>query len=499
MAARARVEQGDLQGTDEGGIYRFFSVPYAEPAVGDLRWCPPAPPAEWQGLRAATGFGAACPPPTGGAVGDLRVAEYSEDCLFLNVWTRTLERGADQPVVVWIHGGGNLAGAGSEDVYDGAQLAVRGATVVTFNYRLGAFGFLAHPDFGANFAVQDHLAALRWVARNIAEFGGDPDSVTIFAQSAGAVAVRTLLSSPAARGLFHRAIMQSGGYEPRPFTPLPNYERATRVSEHLFDLLGSRNPDALRTAPTDEVARASMELSGTRPAPGQVHTPANLTWMPVPDDVVVAGTDFPGWPPEVPVLLGCVENEALYFIKPEGTYTCDGFERMATVLAGPRASAVVALLGHTGQNWYEALDQLFTSAIWLEPVLASLDRFTELDRAVYYYHFARVSPGARRSGELAKHGSEISYVFGNLAPAKAYDDNDAAISGAMLNAWFEFARTGAPRNQDGSEWPKYDQSGPQCTFIENTLTSGPDIVGPLTQILRSLRVAHGHNAISHRR
>jgi para-nitrobenzyl esterase len=487
MAARVRVEQGDVVGTHGDGLYRFLGVPYAEAPVGDLRWRAPAPPAPWQGLRPAAGFGAACPQ-RGGALGDLRVAEHSEDCLFLNVWTRTLQRGADQPVMVWIHGGGNLAGAGSEDLYDGAQLAARGATVVTCNYRLGAFGFLAHPNFGANFAVQDHLAALRWVARNITEFGGDPQNVTIFGQSAGAVAVRTLLSSPPARGLFHRAIMQSGGYEPFTSAPSPNYQRATRVSEHLFDLLGSRTPEVLRKAPTDEVARASLELSGTTPAPGHVHTPANLTWRPVPDDVVVSGRDFPGWPQHVPVLLGCVENEARHFIKPEGTYTHEGFERMAKALAGPRASDVVALLGQSGQSWYEALDQLFTSAMYLEPALASLDRFTELEHRVYYYHFARVSPGGRRSGELAKHSAEIRYVFGNLAPADAYDDTDTAISNAMLNAWFEFARTGAPRNQGGFAWPKYDTNDPQCTFIENTLRSRPNIVSPLTEIVRSLRV-----------
>ena len=488
MAARVRVEQGDLVGTHSDGLYRFLGVAYAEAPVGNLRWRPPAPPAKWRGLRAATGFGAACPQP-GGALGDLRVAERSEDCLFLNVWTRTLQRGAGQPVMVWIHGGANLAGAGSEDVYDGARLARRGATVVTFNYRLGAFGFVAHPDFGANFAVQDHLAALRWVARNIAEFGGNPHNVTIFGQSAGAVAVRTLLSSPPARGLFHRAIMQSGGYEPFAFAPSPNYERATGVSERLFDLLGSRNPDVLRMAPTAEVARASLELSGTTPAPGHVHTPANLTWRPVPDDVVVSGTEFAGWPQDVPVLLGCVDNEARHFITPEGTYTRAGFDRMARVLAGPRAVDVVALVEHSAKNWYEALDQLITSAIYLEPALAALGRFTEIHRPVYYYHFTRVSPSGRRSGELAKHSAEIRYVFGNLAPADAYDDTDTAISSAMLNAWFEFASTGAPRNQDGSTWAKYDHNDPQCTFIGDTLRSRPIYISPLTEILRSLRVS----------
>ena len=186
--------------------------------------------------------------------------------------------------------------------------------------------------------------------------------------------------------------MQSGGYEPFAFAPSPNYERTTVVSEHLFDLLGSRNPDVLRQAPSDELAQASLEVSGTTPAPGHVHTPTNLIWRPVPDDVVVSETDFPGWPQDVPVLLGCVENEARHFITPGETYTRAGFERMAKVIAGPRADDVVAPRERSGQNWYEALDQLVTSAIYLEPALATLNRFTELHRRVYYYHFALVSP-----------------------------------------------------------------------------------------------------------
>jgi para-nitrobenzyl esterase len=207
---------------------------------------------------------------------------------------------------------------------------------------------------------------------------------------------------------------------------------------------------------------------------------------------VVSGTDFAGWPQDVPVLLGCVENEARHFIKREGTYTRAGFERMAKALAGPCAADVMALQKHSGQNWYEALDQLVTSAIYLEPVLATLDRFTRLDRRVYYYHFARVSPGGRRNGELAKHCAEVRYVFGNLAPADAYDDTDTDISTAMLNAWFEFARTGAPGNQDGSAWPKYDKNDPQCTFIGDTLGSRPIFASPLTKILRSLRGFSDH-------
>ena len=173
MEPRVAVEQGELEGIDHEGMYCFLGIPYAAPPVGELRWRPPEPPARWVELRSAKQFSPIAVQ-TVGASFNLRVSEQSEDCLYLNVWTTTLDAGARQPAMVWIHGGGNLGGSGSEDAFDGTRLAKRGVTVVTFNYRLGAFGFLAHPDIGANFGVLDYVAALQWVATNIAAFGGDP-------------------------------------------------------------------------------------------------------------------------------------------------------------------------------------------------------------------------------------------------------------------------------------------------------------------------------------
>jgi para-nitrobenzyl esterase len=220
-------------------------------------------------VRAAKQFSPACVQ-TVGAVFDLRVANQSEDCLYLNVWTSTLDSLALQPVMVWIHGGGNLGGAGSEDAYDGSRLAAKEVTVVTFNYRLGAFGFLAHDQVGANFGVLDYVAALNWVRKNIAGFGGNPDNVTVFGESAGGVAVRTLLSCPPAQGLFHRAIMQSAGFERPAFASSWSYARAQTAAEALFNRLGSHDLKELRNAPTAAIKMASHELSGIFPKPGQV-------------------------------------------------------------------------------------------------------------------------------------------------------------------------------------------------------------------------------------
>jgi para-nitrobenzyl esterase len=220
-------------------------------------------------VRAAKQFSPACVQ-TVGAVFDLRVANQSEDCLYLNVWTSTLDSLALQPVMVWIHGGGNLGGAGSEDAYDGSRLAAKEVTVVTFNYRLGAFGFLAHDQVGANFGVLDYVAALNWVRKNIAGFGGNPDNVTVFGESAGGVAVRTLLSCPPAQGLFHRAIMQSAGFERPAFASSWSYARAQTAAEALFNRLGSHDLKELRNAPTAAIKMASHELFGIFPKPGQV-------------------------------------------------------------------------------------------------------------------------------------------------------------------------------------------------------------------------------------
>ena len=480
-ASCVEVEQGLLEGFSEGGIHKFYGTPYAAPPVGDLRWRPPAAPACWDGKRTAKRFGAACMQ-TVGAAFDMRTQEQSEDCLYLNVWSRELDSALCQPVMVWIHGGGNLGGAGSEDAFDGSRLAAKGVTAVTFNYRLGAAGFLAHPDVGANFGVLDYVAALQWVRTNIAAFGGDLRNVTIFGESAGAVAVRTLLHCPPARGLFHRAIIQSAGFERPAFAKSWSYERAQAAAEKLFDRLGSRNADELRKAPAAALKSASHEFSGIFPVPGQVHTPANLVWMPVIDGETVV-EEFAGWPDDVPVLLGCLENEARYFIKPTGTYTAEGLEIMARALGGPKADKILKIFAAAKHSPYESLDKLFTAVIWTEPALETVRKFAALGRRFYYYHFNRLSPGAVASGDLVKHSAEIRYVFGNLTDDGAYDAVDRQVSELIQNAWISFARSGIPESPAGTFWPRYDSAAPAAVWIGDCISVGPF---PLTEVMSEL-------------
>jgi para-nitrobenzyl esterase len=486
MAPRACIEQGVVEGVTEGTVFRFLGLPYAQPPVGDLRWRAPVPPEPWDGVREAVRFGPACPQVTR-ASADLRVQEQSEDCMYLNVWTSELGAAARQPVMVWIHGGGFLGGAGSEDAFDGARLAAeRGVVVVTLNYRLSVFGFASYPAIQANTGVLDHVAALSWVAQNIEAFGGDPGNVTVFGESAGAVAVRTLLSVSRARGLFHRAIMQSAGFEPAAFGPPAEGSRAEELTKTLVDRFGGGDVEVLRRVPAPEIAALAMQLREP-PPPGQVHTPAGLAWVPAADGDVVAPDGFPGWPADVPVMLCSVENEARYFVKPSGEYPRQVVEEMARVFARDRADAALAVLDRTDLTDYEKLDRLFTTAIWHEPALATLERFTELGRRQYYVHFDRVSPGRRKSGELAVHTGEIRYVFGNLDPAEDYDEVDAAVSASMQAGWTAFARTGVPAGPDGHPWPVFDANRPEITHIGDTIERRPFAPTELTRILHGLR------------
>ncbi len=496
------IEQGMIAGAESDGVYRFLGLPYAAPPVGDRRWRPPARPESWASVRDATEFGNAAVQTLGtGLTGiDLR-AEESEDCLYLNVWTPTLDSAAAQPVMVWIHGGGFLFGAASQDDrYDGAKLAGQGVTVVTLNYRLGAFGFLAHPEMGANFAVLDWVAALSWVAANIASFGGDGNNVTIFGQSAGGAAVRILLSTPAARGLFHRAVIQSAGFEYYAGVPSPSYQRTVRASEQVCDHLGSRDANVLRGIDTEKIREASLAFASISPPSGQVPTPANHSWYPVAEDDVVFEHDFLGWAPEVPVMLGCVQHEARTFITPTGvhaaptmkpseTYTLETLEHMAMALGGDAHADILAFFADSGAAPYDALEELYSAAIWYEPALATLERFADLGRRTYYYHFARVAPGARGPEPSVRlgHGAEVPYIFGNLTPADAYDQVDTAVSKAVQHAWIEFARTGVPRGRDGSRLPQYDSAAPRLTVITDAVEASPLTVDTVTQMIHALR------------
>ena len=483
VTPRVSIAQGELAGLTDRGVKLFRGIPYAQPPIGNLRWAPPEPPSNWAGVRDATTFGDVAPQAVRMGF-DFQTAGESEDCLYLNVATTALSAEARQPVMVWIHGGGNLYGAASDPLYDPVTLARRGVTLVSFNYRLGVFGFLAHPLFGANFAVLDYVAALTWVRDNIAAFGGNPDNVTIFGQSAGAVATRTLLACPPAAGLFHRAIIQSAGFEAKATGEWWSRKKNEEAATELFAALGSDDPAVLRSVPTEQVMTAIAGISGARDRPGLIRTPAQLVWMPVVDDEVVVGDRYPAWTPQVKVMLGTVANEARFFIRPERQQEFDHalVERMTQALAGSAAEQVLQFLAEHGLTPYAALDALVTTVVFTEPAIETARLFAELDRDFYVYRFERLAPGAIASGFLASHACELPYVFGTLSHAAEtpylfgrntradwYDTTDAELADSLQQAWVNFAREGIPRS-NGTVWPNYVSDGREITCIGDIIT-----------------------------
>src|SRR6266850_2687529 len=310
-----RVDGGLISGTTVDGVRSFKGVPFAAPPVGDLRWKPPQPVLAWQGVRQADNFGPICPqsPYPSGSMYYSPPQTQSEDCLYLNVWTAA-KVGDKRPVMVWIHGGALTRGSGSNAAYDGTALAKKGVVLVTINYRLGPLGYLAHPELtsespqhsSGNYGVLDQIAALKWVQKNIAAFGGDANRVTIFGESAGSWSVNALVASPLARGLFHRAIGESGGsfgpgtYLREDRNALPSAER---IGVAFAKAAGADSIKALRALPADKI----VEVFNNDPEGKKFRTQPNVDGWVLPDEI--RNIFAKGKQNDVPVIVGSNGNE----------------------------------------------------------------------------------------------------------------------------------------------------------------------------------------------
>jgi para-nitrobenzyl esterase len=518
-APSVRVRQGMLEGLEVEGVMQFRGVPFAQPPVGDLRWRAPRPAGAWSGVRAAKAFSPASYQRRP-ILPSLRANGMSEDSLYLNVWTTSLSKTARRPVMVWMHGGGNLRGAASEGFTDGANLAKLGVTVVAPNYRLGAFGFLDDPELGANFGFLDQVAALEWVRDNIDAFGGDPSRVLVFGYSAGAGAVRSLLQSPLAKGLFHRCVIQSGGGEPPARRTSSPTRDATRT---LFQDLGTTDYSALRAIPAERVLVASDAMRNM-PAPeggdgyrnlptpeGGFRTPRRLVWGPVRDGKSIMDDSFPAWGPDVPVIFSNCANEGRWTFDPlqerpslpDDIYEPPVVEALIKQTAGPKADEALRILNAEGGGALAKLDRLFTTANWREGLYAALQRADREGRKAFYYEFSRVSPGRRTSNRLAFHGTDVYYIFGNLIAnfqadpglrgrddavrEGVYDDIDRRISGEMQHAFVEFAATGVPKRLDGAPWPEFRSETPSYTAVGDTVAFSPYQPDALLRAIGSAR------------
>jgi para-nitrobenzyl esterase len=446
-----KVDGGQLAGTIAGGARVFKGIPFAAPPVGDLRWKAPQPIIGWEGTRPADKFGPQCvqtPYPVG-SVYAMEPAPQSEDCLYLNVWT-TASAGDKRPVMVWLHGGAWTRGASNIATYDGVALAKRGVVVVTANYRLGPLGFLAHPELTAespqhssgNYAILDHVAALRWVQRNIAAFGGNPGNVTIFGESAGSWSVNVVQAAPIARGLFHRAIGESGGQ----FGRTQRLVEAEEGGLALAKAVGADSLKALRQIPAEKLLsvatfRSSINVDG---------------WV-LPDDVRAMFAQRKQSP--VPILVGSNADE-MTTLSSASTFpkTMEDFRtRMEAQFPGLAKEFDAAYPVKTEADIAGAMRSLNRDIIFSSEMRTWARMVTAAGERAYLYQFTHVPPGPDAAIRRAYHASEIQYVFGNLRnPAFAFTDADRALSDAMSSYWVNFATTGNPNGKGLPNWAAYD-------------------------------------------
>jgi len=455
-----RTESGAVSGVAaSGGVRIFRGLPFAAPPVGELRWRPPELPAKWSGVRAATEFGPDCPqpaPPPGGPSSS-RAGRQSEDCLSLNIWAPPSARGGETyPVMVWLFGGSFLVGSASDILFDGEKYARQGVILITANYRVGLFGFLAHPALTAesphhsssNYALLDQLAALRWIRDNIANFGGDPNRVTVFGVSAGSASISLLLTSPLAKGLFQQAILESAGA----LRPLASLAEAENYGAKLGDDLAT-----LRRMSAEEVlSKTPLFVPKMRglTAP-RVLRPIRDGWI-IPKDErdAFAAGEFVN----IPVIVGTNADEGTNFVVTWPIRTLD--EYRAFVAENFGADAALAL--HTYPARDEAsvrqrVAELFADTQFNYGGWALARALARSERGVWRYLFLKRRPG---QSDGPHHGGEVAYVFGalgapHLGKIAPFDAGDEKLSDAMMAAWVRFARFGDPSG-GGLTWPRYD-------------------------------------------
>lgn len=478
-----RIQSGLLRGTTEDGVDSYKGIPYAAPPVGEFRWRPPQPVTPWEGIRDASKFGPNCaqagwetPPGT--------IAEgSSEDCLYLNVWVPSgTKSGTKLPVMVWIHGGGFVGGSGSETT--GNQFAKQGVILMTFNYRLGRLGHFAFPALSAehpeepkgSYAYMDQIAALKWVQDNIAAFGGDPENVTIFGFSAGGVSVHSLLTIPAARGLFHKAISESGGGRDGVLTGRPikqeNADPFYTVSAETIGINfakkhGIEGTDAaalakLRALKVEDIVDGGQETDGQ----GGPRTYSG----PILDGKLVVETAESaynaGRQAKVPLIIGNCSAEI------GGSFVNNSHskEELFSLFGELKSEAEAAFDPDGTKEFAEVITTFNTDWVWGEPARMVARSFAAEKEPVYVYHFDYVSPAMRvRARYGAGHGSEVGYVFDTLnerRDALEPSPEEKELSRMMNTYWTNFAKTGNPNGENLPVWPLYNTQKEEILDIE---------------------------------
>jgi para-nitrobenzyl esterase len=463
-SVRVQIPQGVVEGQSLGKVSTFFDLPYAAPPVGPLRFRPPQAPPSWSGVRSALDMGPACPQLIDDDPTENNDAVMAEDCLTVNVWTpRADDR--KRPVMFWIHGGAYVVGSSRNTFYDGENLAAHGdVVVVSLNYRLGAWGFLDledafGPDYAgtANLALQDQLAALAWVQHNIARFGGDPANVTVFGQSAGASSIGSLLSLPQAKGLFSKAILESGVPSER---PVEDRKRLARLTAGILRAVGASTFEQLAAKSMRDLLDAQQEVFN-KPG-GEIGT-----FVPWVDGTVIKERPFTviteGRGNRVPILIGTTAEEMRYFSTAEDL----GIEqkpkelllKQLQTVAGDRAEAILTTYQRLYPNWGDMVVQIASDGMMRLPSIELAERTGAFQPTYMYLFTFRSTSTYKRFGSA--HAMEVPFVFGvedrpEVIVFSGRDPRRHELADAVMDRWVAFARTGDPTVKDAPRWLPYD-------------------------------------------
>ena len=466
------VEEGKLRGTMENNIAIFKGVPFARPPVGEFRWKAPQPAQPWDGVKTAQAYAPAPmqagEPPSG----------KSEDCLYLNIWTPAASPDDDVPVLVWIYGGGFSFGASSDPIFDGRALANKGVIVVSIAYRVGQLGFLAHPELSAespngvsgNYGILDQIAALKWIKKNISQFGGDPDNITIAGESAGGISVSMLSASPLAKGLFEKAISQSGGSfgPPRevnyPGENMSLLQQAESEGKEYVKKFGTTSIDALRKMDAETFIPQGWSLPGGWPI---------IDGYVIPDDQYKLYQQ--GKFNDTPVLVGYNSDEGLSFVRAQDPQQfIDGMNQRFGVFSSKLIDAYSISREAVTRNARNLIrDAAFGWHTWSWAKLQTAHG----DGDAYLYYFDQHpdhAKGSEHYNEGAAHGQEIAYVFKHLDTSNPDSGKqELQLSESMATYWTNFVKSGNPNGSGLPQWPVFEPGAPTVMHFNTTPKTGP--------------------------